>query len=961
LRSGHRIEQFETQRQRKDGKVIYVSLAISPIHDHNGRMVGASTVARDITAQKQAEESLAQSQAQLKGIIDSAMDAVITVDQHQRILMFNPAAEKMFGYAGGEIKGETLERLIPLRFRADHEQHVRRFGATGTTSRAMGALGALNGLRKDGREFPIEASISQVEIEGKKLFTAIIRDVTDRVRTEESLRQSEAQIKSIIDSAMDALVTVDSQQQIVMFNPAAEKMFRCSASAALGSPLERFIPQRFRAAHAQHVRGFGETGTTSWGMGTRGILKGLRADGEEFPIEASISQTISSEKKLYTAIVRDVTERERSEQQLRETQEQLRLFVEYAPAAIAMLDYNMNYVAASSRWMADYGIQGGKIIGRNHYEVFPDIPDAWREIHRRCLAGEVARNEADLWTRSDGAAEWVRWEVRPWRKSNGVIGGLIIFSEVITERKRSEEALQLAQSRLLSALEGGRMGTWVWDIGSNQVVWDEAMSSLFGRTAEDLTGGSIEPFFSWLHPQDRERTRAALENAVREGSTYDAEYRLFRPDQSMVWVAARGRVENDAQGRAFRMTGVCIDITDRKKIEEQLLQAQKMESLGTLAGGIAHDFNNILLAIGGNAHLAIEELPPEHPAQTSLREIAKAGTRATNLVRQILSFSRRQAPDRKPVKVQPVVEEALALLRATLPARIEIRSTFATDLPSILADSTQLHQVVMNLATNAVRAMGEQPGALEVMVKPVTITPDFAAPNIKLKAGEYVRLSISDTGCGMDAAILERIFDPFFTTQAPGPGTGLGLSVVHGIMKDHEGAISVYSEPGKGTIFHLYFPAISEGAETAKAPVAPRHGRGQRVLYVDDEEALVLLATRSLGRLGYQVAGETDPVRALQLFRKNPAQFDAVVTDLSMPGMSGSELARQMMEVRPGIPVVMMSGYLRPEDEEEARRMGVRDLILKPDTIEDLAQSLDRLFSAISAEPHGVPKPLTTK
>src|ERR1051326_3699138 len=292
LRSGHRIEQFETQRQRKDGKVIYVSLAISPIHDHNGRMVGASTVARDITAQKQAEESLAKSQAQPKGIIDSAMDAVITVDQHQRILMFNPAAEKMFGYAGGEIKGETLERLIPLRFRADHEQHVRRFGATGTTSRAMGALGALNGLRKDGREFPSEPSISQVEIEGKKLFTAIIRDVTDRVRTEESLRQSEAQIKSIIDSAMDALVTVDSQQQIVMFNPAAEKMFRCSASAALGSPLERFIPQRFRAAHAQHVRGFGETGTTSWGMGTRGILKGLRADGEEFPIEASISQTI---------------------------------------------------------------------------------------------------------------------------------------------------------------------------------------------------------------------------------------------------------------------------------------------------------------------------------------------------------------------------------------------------------------------------------------------------------------------------------------------------------------------------------------------------------------------------------------------------------------------------------------------------------------------------------------------
>lgn len=765
----------------------------------------------------------------LAALVESAGDAVVSVDPDGAITSWNKGAEALYGYSEAEVLGKQTLFLVPedkkdeaLRILRElqEKQSVLRFE---TVRR-----------RKNGSLVPVAATVFPLRDRNGALLgiASVSRDITDQKSFEQALAQSQAQLQSIIDSAMDALITVDSRQQIVMFNPAAEKMFRCPAAEALGSPLDRFIPERFRSAHAEHIRSFGETGTTSRAMGTLGALKGMRAGGEEFPIEASISQTISSGKKLYTAIVRD-----------------------------------------------------------------------------------------------------------------------------ITARKQAEEDLQLAQSRLLSALEGGRMGTWVWDPNTNQVAWDEAMSFLFGRTAEALAGGSIEPFFSWLHPQDRERTRAALENALREGSSYDAEYRLFRPDHSMIWIAARGRVERDAQGRAFRMTGVCIDITDRKKMEEQLLQSQKMESLGTLAGGIAHDFNNMLLAIGGNAHLAMAELPPDHPAQISLREIAKAGTRATNLVRQILSFSRRQSPDRNFIKVQPVVEEALALLRATLPARIEIRFNSEPDLPSISADSNQLHQVIMNLATNAVRAMGEQPGVLEVTVKTVTVTPDFSVSNIKLKAGDYLRLSISDTGCGMDASLQERIFDPFFTTQAPGQGTGLGLSVVHGIMKDHEGSVSVYSELGKGTVFHLYFPAIRAGAEVAKALSSAPRGRGQHLLYVDDEEALVMLATRSLGRLGYKVTGETDPVRALQLFRRNPGQFDVVVTDLSMPGMSGSELARQLMEIRPNIPVVMMSGYLRPEDEQEAQRLGIRDIILKPDTIEDLAQSLDRLFNTISVEPANAPKP----
>src|SRR4029077_10198127 len=333
-----------------------------------------------ITDRKSTEERLRQSRAQLKGIIDSAMDAVIRVDQAQCVVMFNPAAEKMFGYSGAEIVGAPLERLIPMRFRGEHGKHIHRFGTTGTTSRAMGALGALSGLRKDGTEFPLEASISQVEIGGRKLFTAIVRDVTDRVRIEESLRQSQAQLQGIIDSAMDALITVDSRQQVVMFNPAAEKMFLCSAADALGSRLDRFIPERFRATHGKHVQTFGETGVTSRTMGTLGALKGLRANGEEFPIEASISQTVSSGNKLYTAIVRDVTERERSDRALHEQASVLDL------AQVLVRDMNDRIVLWNRGAEKLYGYRTQEALGQITHDLLQtELPEPLEAINEKLL------------------------------------------------------------------------------------------------------------------------------------------------------------------------------------------------------------------------------------------------------------------------------------------------------------------------------------------------------------------------------------------------------------------------------------------------------------------------------------------------------------------------------------------------------------------------------------------------
>jgi nitrogen-specific signal transduction histidine kinase/CheY-like chemotaxis protein len=391
--------------------------------------------------------------------------------------------------------------------------------------------------------------------------------------------------------------------------------------------------------------------------------------------------------------------------------------------------------------------------------------------------------------------------------------------------------------------------------------------------------------------------------------------------------------------------GYLTDITARKRAERLQFHSQKLESLGTLSGGIAHDFNNLLLAIRGNTRLAIDDLPAGHPVQTSLDEVERAASRATELVRQILSFGRQGESRREVVELRPVVEEALKLLRATLPAMIRIVPTFDSAVPPVSVDVTQVHQIIMNLATNAAHAIGDGDGQLEVTVDAATIHADEIV-TADLKVGRYARITVSDNGCGMDRATLERVFDPFFTTKPAGQGTGLGLSVVHGIVRAHSGAVTAYSQPGKGTTFRIYLPAASADVEHREAsPQTPAAGSGEHVMYIDDEESLVFLGQRVLERMGYKVSGFSDPLQALQAFTQTPQSFDVVVTDLSMPGMSGFNLARALLQLRPDVPIVLTTGYVRPEDKETARNSGIRELILKPNTVEELGRALDKLFT----------------
>ena len=372
-----------------------------------------------------------------------------------------------------------------------------------------------------------------------------------------------------------------------------------------------------------------------------------------------------------------------------------------------------------------------------------------------------------------------------------------------------------------------------------------------------------------------------------------------------------------------------------------------MEALGTLSGGIAHDFNNILGAIIGNVHLLRLDIESGHPASQSVDEIERASNRAKNLVRQILAFSRQQPQIRQVISLAPVVEEVTSLLRSTLPAEVELVATIDASAPNVFADATQVHQVLLNLCTNAWHALGERNGRIEIQLRSTQIGSDDNSQAPPLHRGHYASLSVIDNGHGMDAAILERIFEPFFTTKEPGRGTGLGLSVVHGIMQAHDGAVRVTSHPRHKTIFQLFFPAIEAEAIPANEDTRQlRAGSGQRILYLDDESLLSNLAVRMLQRIGYRAEAFTDPTSTLQTFAADTSRFDLIITDLHMPVMSGIEFAQGIRKLGSEIPIVLCSGYLTEDIIEKARIAGITHLLHKPSTMQDFSESLSGLLDS---------------
>lgn len=522
---------------------------------------------------------------------------------------------------------------------------------------------------------------------------------------------------------------------------------------------------------------------------------------------------------------------------------------------------------------------------------------------------------------------------------------------VLEDQQRDAATLRESETRFRQLAENIEEVFWMTDPTKSEILYvSPAYEKIWGRSAQSLYAAP-STWLDAIHPQDRGRVaEAAFTKQIR--GDYNETYRIVRPDGQERWIRDRGFPIRDDGGRVLRVVGTAEDVTERHVLENQVRQAQKLEAIGTLAGGIAHDFNNILTAIGGHATLAGYAVNGNAEAMESLDAISAAAKRAGNLVQQILSFSRPGEQERRPVQLRHAVNESVQLLRASIPSTIDIVSDIGRNLPLVLADTTQVHQIVMNLGTNGWHAMRGKPGRLEIRLSEVRVSDPQAAREMSVPSGRYVRLLVSDTGCGMDRSTQERIFEPFFTTKAPGEGTGLGLAVVHGIVRNHDAAIQVQSEPGRGSTFQILFPVheAEESVPEQPAEVVPR-GRGERVLLIDDEEVIARLGQRTLANLGYTAEARTNPVAALEEITLRPDRYDVVVTDQTMPRLTGVELAERILRIRPGLPVLLTTGFTGSLTREDIKARGLAGLFFKPFTLQSLGQAVHQALHPGSNSP----------
>ena len=557
--------------------------------------------------------------------------------------------------------------------------------------------------------------------------------------------------------------------------------------------------------------------------------------------------------------------------------------------------------------------------------------------------------------------------LRPWRDEAMRLAartlivaalGVLTIVALLRQLRRvetGERALRESEERYALAMEGANEGHWDWDVVGDRLFLSPKMKALSGIRADR----PITTRADWMaevivHPEDiRHRDAALSEHFEGRTQRYECEYRVQQPSGAWCWLHARGRLMRDAAGKPRRFVGSVIDISAQKQaqlekehLEAQLRQAQKMEAIGTLAGGIAHDFNNILGAILGYGELAHQHSQGGSALRRYLDNVMHAAERAKALVDRILGFSRSGLGERVPVNVQSVIEETLELLAASLPAEIRLEKRLEAGNAAVIGDATRLHQVAMNLCTNALQAM-ERGGVLSVDLECIELNEERKLSRGALHPGRYVRLGVSDTGSGIPAAVLERMFDPFFTTKGVGEGTGLGLSLVHGIVTELGGAIDVATKAGEGTRFEIWLPitAVSDAPPVSTPRELPR-GSGEVLMIVDDERPLVALAEEMLAELGYEPVGFNSSSAALQAFQEHPHRFDLVLTDEAMPDLIGTELAREVRRFRPDVPVILMSGYGGSQLAKRAAAIGVNEVLRKPLQRRDIADSLARVLGA---------------
>ena len=579
--------------------------------------------------------------------------------------------------------------------------------------------------------------------------------------------------------------------------------------------------------------------------------------------------------------------------------------------------------------------------------IAPESIDLVRANFQRHLNGEeIEPYEYTLISKSNKKIEVIITSKLIYYGGEPALLGIVTD---ISERKQAERDLQKSEEKFRLAFYNSPIGMSLCNMDGSIIQTNPVYCRMLGYTETELKQVTFKDV---THPEDLEKQMPYYEKCVQgEIDNYQLDKRYIKKDGEIIWVDMTVAITKDKAGQPRHALIMVKDITEvrmaeenRQRLESQLRQAQKMEAIGTLAGGIAHDFNNILGAIIGYSEMAIFDTEKGSMVHSNIEQVLKAGHRAKDLVKQILAFSRKSEQDKKIILITPIIKEVLKLLRASLPTTIEIRQHIDPSLGAIFADPTQIHQVMMNLGTNSAHAMENTGGLLEVRASNVDLDDDAASQYSGLVPGRYIRLAVSDTGHGIDSEILERIFDPYFTTKTKDKGTGMGLAVLHGIVKGHNGGLKVSSKPGRGTSFEILFPRTASEMQFDTIAMNSLPTGNEHVLFIDDEETLIDLGQNMLTKLGYQVTAHTSSVEAIEAFKDSPHKFDLIISDMTMPNMTGDMLANEINKIRPDIPIIICTGFSEQLSDKKINTLGIKGLLMKPLTISELAKTIRRVL-----------------
>jgi two-component system, cell cycle sensor histidine kinase and response regulator CckA len=894
-------------------------------------------------------------------------DAVISTDAAGLVRQMNPVAEQLTGWREADAMGRPLNevfRIINEQTRQPVEDPVAK------VLRERTVIGLANHtllVAKDGREYPIADSGAPIRDAGGRIMGVVLvfRDQTREREYEHRLLELTERLEATLDALPDILFEIDREGRI--------RSCRTPSTSELYLPPEAFLGQTFRDVLPPATwDSIGAAVDEAYATGRhRGATYALdMSDGEHwYELSATRRGAADNPASHVMVLVRDITARKQAEIAQRESQRMLQLVLDSIPVGVYWKDRESRYLGCNRRFVDDAGIADASVlIGHLDAEFSPaDLAAHYVADDERVMSGrERLQGMEQERATQEGERVPLRVSKVPLQDASGdVVGVLGIYEDITAERAVMRE-LQRAVTSLDEAMRVAKMGSWVFDLASGVFTFDDNLFALLKTSATAWGSHQItaEQYMRQFVPPE---AIPGVEDAIRQAIEttdprfeYQADSQVICADGEVRDLSVWFTVEKDADGRTVRTHGVNQDVTERKRAEAdrehlqaQLQQSQKMESIGRLAGGVAHDFNNMLQAIIGNVELAIEDAPDSIRGQ--LQEVHGVARRSAELTKQLLAFARRQTVARRTVNLNDSVADALKMLRRLVGEGLQVRWEPCADVWSIRIDPAQVHQILANLVVNARDAITGT-GFIAMSTLNVSLDAAFCATYPWAQPGDYVRLTVQDSGCGMSQDVMAHLFEPFFTTKELGKGTGLGLATVYGIVKQNDGAITVDSAPGGGTTVSLYLPRVQEvSAETSPETRAPSAAGTETVLVVEDEDVILSLVRTVLERRGYTVLAAASPGEALAHVRGHDGPIHLLIADMGLPEMPGAELAEMAVSLRPGLRALFMSGHAdpgRPPDDAEAPgRQG--QFIEKPFAASDLAAKVREVLDR-HERPHEV-------